>query len=753
MKKELLAPAGDIEAGYAALYYGADAVYLGLQQFSARATATNFSEELLNEFVGYAHHLKRKVYVALNTLLQENELPDLLKNLDICVRCGVDALIVQDLGVARVVKEKYPELDLHASTQMAVHNKEGALALQNLGFSRVVLARELTLAEIKEIAALPGLETEAFIHGALCYSYSGLCLFSSVETGRSANRGKCLYPCRAEFEGEEGKKHYFSMKDMALQEDVLKMPVTSLKIEGRKKTALYVAAVTDYYRKILDGKGAEAQSEDNIKQIFARPWSKFHFNGRYKDVIDRDFVGHRGLQIGKIEQVSRGKIIFRPACDISRHDGLQIDVEGQEKPYGFSLQRMRVRGQNVFEAKAGETVEILLPPGAPFLQKGQFLYLASSSRVKGAYNYAKPKTGDYRQREGIKVVVQVFAKEIKASVGNFESKLSGDFVLAQDPHKTTEAIQKAFSKTGETDFELMEIEINNAGERFVPVSLLNELRRDLYAKIKFDFMQRELPPLSKERSKTEAKWVIKTDQPQCLSKIDLQDVAEIIILVDENSQAESWKILPRNKLRFALPALCRNPRRFEPLVKSLLGQGYKKWEIGNYWGLSMLPEKGIDLSFDAPLYMMNLQAVQMAKECGASRITLSWEDNLENWQKLAALSPLPVTMAVYENVPLFTSAACVRSNPCKACPQGTKWMKMSKNGEKYLILSKNCQTIMFADKPLCFATEADKVEADFYRVDLMYHRYTPEQTKVIWDTVRQGKDLPNIQKANLNRKI
>ena len=183
MKRELLAPAGDIEAGYAALYYGADAVYLGLQQFSARATATNFSEEALDEFVAFAHSLNKKVFVAINTLVQEDELSDLLKTLDLCSIYHVDAVIIQDLGVARIVREMYPELEMHASTQMAVHNKEGALALQKIGFSRVVLARELHLSEIKEIASIPGLETEAFIHGALCYSYSGLCLFSSFESG------------------------------------------------------------------------------------------------------------------------------------------------------------------------------------------------------------------------------------------------------------------------------------------------------------------------------------------------------------------------------------------------------------------------------------------------------------------------------------------------------------------------------------------------------------------------------------------
>ena len=191
MKHELLAPAGDAEAGYAALYYGADAVYLGLQKFSARATATNFDEPTLDAFTAYAHHLKRKVYVALNTVLQENELAELIEALDICSRCKVDALIIQDLGVARVVRESYPELEMHASTQMAVQDLDGVLYMEELGFKRVVLAREVTLREVELIRAHTNMELEVFIHGALCYSYSGRCLLSSFHGGRSGNRGAC----------------------------------------------------------------------------------------------------------------------------------------------------------------------------------------------------------------------------------------------------------------------------------------------------------------------------------------------------------------------------------------------------------------------------------------------------------------------------------------------------------------------------------------------------------------------------------
>lgn len=289
MKHELLAPAGSLEAGYAALHYGADAVYLGLTKFSARAGAENFTPEELDEFTAYAHTLGRKVFVALNTVLTEAEARELPEIFAVLRRTRVDALIVQDLGVFYLAKKMLPGVELHASTQMAVHNAEGAKFLQRLGFKRVVLARELSLREIQAVAeAAPDLDLEVFVHGALCYSYSGQCLFSALEYGKSANRGRCVYPCRAEFAVEEEndnrgaredryglaggcgglRSHLFSMKDLALEEAVLKIPALSLKIEGRKKSPLYVAAVTNYYRHILDGRKKDLKEAEDIRQIF-----------------------------------------------------------------------------------------------------------------------------------------------------------------------------------------------------------------------------------------------------------------------------------------------------------------------------------------------------------------------------------------------------------------------------------------------------------------------------------------------------
>lgn len=750
--KELLAPAGDIEAGYAALYYGADAVYLGLQKFSARATAENFDEAALSEFTAYAHSLKRKVFVAVNTLVLENELVDLLENLDICSRCQVDAVIIQDLGVARIVREQYPELEMHASTQMAVHNKEGALSLQELGFSRVVVARELTLAEIKEITAIPGLETEAFIHGALCYSYSGLCLFSSLETGKSANRGKCLYPCRQTFSGIDGEKHLFSMKDMALENDVLKMPVTSLKIEGRKKSALYVAAVTDYYRRILDGLGADALRAENIQQIFSRPWTKFHFNGKNKEVVDRDFVGHRGLFIGKVEQYQKGRLSFRTNHAIERYDGMQIDVMGEEKPFGFSVQAMKVNGKSAFKAEAGDLVEIMLPFQAPKIEKGWSIYLSASTIVKNSYPYTKPRPKEFKAVVDVDVMVKITETEVMALANGVENHLLGTFTPATNPEKMKKAIEDAFAKTGNMPFELGKLEIDNPQNLFVPLSLLNELRRSLYDKIEIEHKSGLLPPISKHEVK-EPQWIIKTDDLSVLDKLDLDDFAEIIWAPGIDSELDDIRKLPKNKVRIALPAVCRHPKMYQSLIASLLGQGYKKWEIGNYWGLAVLPETGLDLSFDTSLYMMNSQAVAMAKDIGAVRITAATEDMMANLKTWMANSSLATVMVVYLDVPLFTSANCIRSSSCKDCVRGEKWLNLERGGQKYQALSKDCQIVLFSDSPLCLAAEAKNIPVDYYRVDFVGKKYNAEQAAAIWNKVSKFEDVNACLKGNIARKM
>lgn len=752
LKQELLAPAGDIEAGYAALYYGADAVYLGLSKFSARATATNFDEPTLDEFTAYAHSLKRKVYVALNTVLQEGELPDLIKSLDICTRCQVDGLIIQDLGVARVMQKSYPWFEMHASTQMAVHNKEGALFLQKMGFKRVVLARELTAAEIKEIAAIEGLETEAFIHGALCYSYSGLCQFSAIEYGRSANRGKCLYPCRAKFKCQGRENHLFSMKDMALREDVLNMPVTSLKIEGRKKSALYVAAVTDYYRQILDGKGADENREERIKQIFSRPWCKFHFKGKDKNVIDRDFVGHRGLLVGEVEKISRGWLTFKSNHKIARYDGLQIDAVGDEKPFGFSVQKLSVNKQSVFEAQIGDVISVELPHNYPMLQKGDKIYLASSSEVKGAYHYEKPKPHAFHNATDIDVTVTVSSDSIEAVCGAYRSRIEGIFTPANNPQKSLDAIEQAFAKTGDTAFLLHKLHINNPEKLFTPASMLNELRRDLYSKIQVESKTGTLPSaLERTADKTASQFKIKVDNLTYLQQLNLDKFNEIIYLIAPNSDISGLSALPKNKIRIALPAVCRKPRLYADVIERLLSSGYHKWEVANYWALNVLPLEKLDVSFDSSLYMLNTQAISMATEISASQITLSLEDIKLTICNLIEKSNLKTNLIIYQDIPLFTSVGCIRDNDCKVCPQGELWFDLQNQGQKYKALSRDCQMMVFDDRPFCIAQEAKDLTPDYFRMDFCYKPYTPKKVVDIVNQLIDFNSITNCIQGNFNR--
>ena len=752
IKKELLAPAGDIEAGYAALYYGADAVYLGLKQFSARATANNFDAQELNEFTGYAHSLGRKVFVTINTVLQESELPDLIKNLQVCREAKVDAVIVQDLGVARVVKKYFPEIALHASTQMAVHNKEGALALQRLGFERVVLARELTKNEIEEIAKIENLELECFIHGALCYSYSGICQFSSIAEGRSANRGKCMYPCRAEFIKDGKRSHCFSMKDLALAEDVLKLPVYSLKIEGRKKTALYVAAVVDYYRRILDGEKNLADKADNIKQIFARPWCKFHFNGRDKEVVDRNYVGHRGLEIGKIEEITGRKIIFTPNHKIARHDGLQIEIPGEEKPWGFSLQNLRVSGKNVFEAEKGTKVEVTIPFTKFEIKNGMPIYLASSSEVKGAYDYKKPKPKEFWQKPTIEVKIKVEPGKIMATAMNKQSEIAGHFEAAQNVAKVSEAIEKAFAKTGEVNFDLENLVIENKSGLFVPISMLNELRRDLYAKIELKPDNIIIDRPSARKLPEKCRWIVKIDNVAKCQKLDIRRIDEIIYLINEKSLIEDISSLPKEKVRIALPTVCRNVAKIKPIINLLLAKGYKKWEIGNYWGLSVLPEEKTDISFDSMIYMLNTQAVAMAENMGVSRITLSVEDGLDNMKELSRKAPIPVVFTVYQNIPLFISAVCVRDNDCKSCDKKLKWSELEKSGKKYRMKSENCQTEVYSNEPFCAVETLSDVTVEYAKADFCHIDYSADDVAEIWQKLLKGEKSAGTQSANLYRK-
>ncbi|MDY6408167.1 MAG: U32 family peptidase [Pseudomonadota bacterium] len=737
MKTELLAPAGDIESAYSAFYFGADAVYLGLRRFSARADATNFSAEELDEITAYAHENGKKVYVTVNTLVQEKELPALMDMLTVCDTCHADAVIVQDLGVARLVSKCFPKLALHASTQMAIHNLAGAMAMKKMGFSRVVLARELTLPEIIEIRDKSGLEVEVFIHGALCYSYSGLCLFSSLNTGRSANRGKCVYSCRSNFKINGQQKHLFSMKDLALETAVLKLSGMSLKIEGRKKTPLYVGAVTDYYRRILGTGKADKGLADNLKQIFARPWTTLHFQGKNKDVIDPDFVGHRGLPIGMILKVFNHTITFKPTYPVARYDGIQIDTKTQEKPFGFSAEQLVVAGKKVFEVSAGQTVTIALPPHHPFLQKGDKVYLASSTRVKGMYAYTRPKPNAYRNRTSITVDVFVASDKIVAYCDGVSAELTDTFQSAEHPEKIADSVLKAFQKTGDTAFYLKEITLHNPEDLFVPMSVLNELRRRLYDKIKPTDLETPALPATPHLKTDKAPpcWILKTDDQELLPHLPRAD--EVIYELSPRDTPMDLVGVDKSNLRLALPPILRPEKHWKAVIDRFLSAGFLRWEIGNLSGLILLP-KGLDISLDSTVSILNSSALEKTLSAGFSRITFSVEDTHDNIEVLAEKSSR-TALILYQDVPLFLSANCVRENECQKCDKNRLEQEITNGKGRFRLISQNCQTTVTDMRPFALPPEAQRLPVGAFRIDFVNRHYTPDEAIKIVQKIR-GKE-------------
>ena len=398
MKKvELLAPAGNMESLKAAINAGCDAVYLGGYMFSARSFAGNFSDEELIEAIKYAHLYGVKVYVTVNTIIYEREVNMFMEYIDFLHKNNVDAVIMQDLGMMDLVRNTYPNLEIHASTQMHIHNLESVKNAEKIGLNRVVLARETNISDIKNIKENTNIELEIFVHGALCISYSGQCLMSKMIGGRSGNLGVCAGSCRLPYDlveinnGKETKlnknNYLLSMKDLNSLENLSKLldvGVTSLKIEGRMKRPEYVYLVTSIYRKAIDSyylNGSINISEEDIlelKKIYNREFTKGFLFGEENNKITNEYrPNHMGIKIGKVVSVTKKSVLIKLNSDVSIHDGIRILGNND---YGFTLNRFYINKKLVKETKFGNIIEI---------------YLDDINSIKVGSNVLK--TTDYKQ--------------------------------------------------------------------------------------------------------------------------------------------------------------------------------------------------------------------------------------------------------------------------------------------------------------------------------------------------------------------
>lgn len=383
-KLELLAPAGTVEVFETAVRAGADAVYIGAPSLNARFLARHFSMAEIAAMIDYAHGRRVKVYVAMNSLMKEEEIPQAAETLAMLDRLRVDAVILQDLGVYHLARTYFPDLRLHASTLMGAHNSLNARQFERMGFSRVVLAREMTLAEISACRKETDVELEVFVHGAMCFSYSGLCLFSSYLGGKSGLRGRCVQPCRRRYEWQgKGKGHragyFFTMSDLSSIELIGQLQaagISSLKIEGRMRSASYVESVIRAYRTVLDARPGDAEAlrsaNDLLERAMGRSTTRGYFlGGQPAGIIQPQHSGNIGLFLGKIERAKGRRISLALKESLFKGDRLRLHLEASGERHSFTVAELLQKGRKNDRAAAGESVEIETPVEA---RPGDTLY-------------------------------------------------------------------------------------------------------------------------------------------------------------------------------------------------------------------------------------------------------------------------------------------------------------------------------------------------------------------------------------------
>lgn len=671
---ELALPAGSLETALTAFKSGADAVYFGLKDFSARKGAVNFSLEDLSKIRRYALENNKKIYLTINTLIDDKNISKMLSTLDAVSYYGNDGIIIQDLGVASLIRQYYPNLALHGSTQLAVHTTQGVKELQDLGFERVVLSRELTLQEIEKIRKdCPDIEIKAFIHGALCYGFSGLCSASFLKCGRSANGGECAQICRSWFVDEQSgdRGYFFSMEDMMAGEKLLelnRMGIDSAKVEGRLKSPEYVAAITRYYRSILDYGHATKEEEDAIATTFHRKSGTGYFDYKKNrpSLITGSYPGHMGLECGPVIRQNGSVITVETTERIESHDGLQyflVDRYGLTQSEKFSANVIRVdRNSVVLKTDVRENLV------------GRTIYKISDSTKKEK----TPSTNLPLYRKEVAISITLDSDSIGAEA--MGKSLARTLVLqpAKNEVSPEEVIRKHFSESGDSRWTLGELTfINRSGIAypFLPPSVMKDFRREFYKEL--DTLKLPSPTISEPKKKEGPTLVL--PKRELLEK-DLPWSFEPTVL--------------EGRTYFTFPPVTFNEEKlFQDAEKAFKGE---KVTIGlnNIAQVKFAkahPE--FDYFADVFLYLSNRYTLATLVEEVPNLIGgyLWWErtDYEGEW-------PFAPTVTDYE-LPAFISRTCYRHDAlglsCTGCKMHEDFV-VSQAPDTFTVKVRNCLTVM-----------------------------------------------------------
>nr|WP_311566255.1 DUF3656 domain-containing protein [Peptoniphilus grossensis] len=774
-KYELLAPAGDMAALRAAVSAGANAVYLGYDEFSARAKAKNFDKEELREAISYAHLRGVKIYVTFNILIADFEIKRAMDRVKMLYDIGVDALILQDLGIAWKIRKNFPDFEVHASTQMAVNNFYGAKFLKEMGFTRVVLARETPLFELEKISDLD-IDVETFIHGALCVCYSGECLMSSMIGGKSGNRGECAQACRKsyeilDFDGNKiGKRlYYISPKDLNTLDDVAKIINAggySLKIEGRMKNPEYVYTVVSSYKKSLEGKLTLEDKEDT-EQVFNRSFTKGLFNGDSgNDFISSDRPDNRGVEVGKVIDARKnsGKVIFDE--DVFEGDGLE---------FISSSGRFGMRSNSFYEANIPHEINLFKAPilnskvNRTFSKK---LYEKVDEKIEN-YDYKRELNIDLRIKIGERPLIKVKSGDLSAI---FE--LDRVVEVAKKSGLDRERVIENISKTGESIFRVKNIDLDLDDNAFLPISAINELRREatkilenkiLEGSIDRFEIENKLENKNFERQNKDHRSKIKVffNKFKDLENSSLKDIDEIIIRAKD---LEKFNKKYKNREVSIYFDKFYSYYELENLREYILkNQNVKGIWVNNLSEYYIFKDDDLEINGDIGLNVFNKVTSDFLSNLGLKSITLSPELNSGQIQKIINKNDAEINVISYGRVPVMTMKHCPFSvikncrdeKSCPTCKYKNYLLRDEKNVD-FEVLRQNTFTEIFNSYPILLDGYVNKllenkvnflILADEFTDDVikLYKNYREDDFKKIKKKLEDK--YQQVTKGHINRGI
>ena len=621
MKKvELLAPAGNMDSLKAAVMAGCDAVYLGGVLFGARAFAGNFTNEEIVDAINYAHLYGVKVYVTINTIIYDSEVERFLDYVRFLHKNNVDAVIIQDIGMFDLLRKKFPNLELHASTQMNIHNYDGALLAKKLGFKRVVMARETPIDVIKKIKEEIDIEIEVFIHGALCVSYSGECLLSALVGKRSGNRGTCAQICRKKYDFYDDEKNKLNINNYLLStkdlctlkyiDKLIEIGVDSLKIEGRMKRSPYVYLVTKTYRKVIDNyyNTGKLKIDENdiieLKKMFNRNFTKgFMLNEDNNNFTYDKRPNNIGIEVGQVISKVKNDLKIKLTYDVSVHDGLRILDDKEDK--GLVINKMFINNKSVLEAKKGDVITLKFDK---YVEKNSKVLLTSSKKQLDSISEAIKN-----QERFIYVDLSFTAKEnenlkltITDGLNTVTEVLDKTPMRAINKETSYDVIKKQLSKLGNTVYKARSITLNLDDNLFINIKDINEIRRRAISKLnekrlyKIDFVEKDYTVGVPDFPSIKQTAVLVNKENE-----SLKDKYDLIYTEDEKTKDEDSIIV--------LPRITNE----HPFVKNTV-------MIGDFGGLLKYDNFQTNFSFN----VVNSYSVAFLHSLGAKLVTLSYELSL-----------------------------------------------------------------------------------------------------------------------------